>query len=52
MVFKKPIFIVLTAIVSLFAAESYFWGNVRMDGGGFVSAVIAHPKEEIGRAHV
>ena len=46
MVFKKPIFIVLTAIVSLFAAESYFWGNVRMDGGGFVSAVLAHPKEE------
>lgn len=44
--FKKSVFLVLTAFASLFAAESYFWGNARMDGGGFVSAVIAHPKEE------
>ena len=29
-----------------FAAEKYEWGNVRFDGGGFVSAVLFHPKEE------
>ena len=27
-------------------AEKYTWGNVRFDGGGFVSAVIFHPKVE------
>ena len=27
-------------------AEKYNWGNVRFDGGGFVSAVIFHPKAE------
>lgn len=27
-------------------AENYNWGNVRFDGGGFVSAVIFHPKAE------
>ena len=27
-------------------AEKYNWGNVRFDGGGFVSAVIFHPKVE------
>ena len=27
-------------------AENYEWGNVRFDGGGFVSAVIFHPKAE------
>ena len=32
--------------VSAFAAESYDWGNVRFDGGGFVSAVIFHPTEK------
>ena len=26
--------------------EKYTWGNVRFDGGGFVSAVIFHPKAE------
>ncbi|MCI5601062.1 MAG: 1,4-beta-glucanase [Hallerella porci] len=26
-----------------FAVESYEWGNVRFDGGGFVSSVIFHP---------
>ena len=29
-----------------FAVEKYEWGNVRFDGGGFVSAVIFHPKEK------
>ena len=29
-----------------FANEKYEWGNVRFDGGGFVSAVIFHPKQE------
>ena len=29
-----------------FAVEKYEWGNVRFDGGGFVSAVIFHPKQE------
>ena len=28
------------------AVEDYVWGNVRFDGGGFVSAVIFHPKSE------
>jgi len=28
------------------SAEKYEWGNVRFDGGGFVSAVIFHPKEK------
>ena len=27
-------------------AEKYEWGNVRFDGGGFVSAVMFHPKAE------
>ncbi len=43
---KSIIGIVAILSVSLFAQEPYSWGNVRMDGGGFVSAVIAHPKEE------
>lgn len=29
-----------------FAVEKYEWGNVRFDGGGFVSAVMFHPKEK------
>ena len=28
------------------AVEKYEWGNVRFDGGGFVSAVMFHPKEK------
>ncbi len=28
------------------ASENYTWGNVRFDGGGFVSAVIFHPNAE------
>lgn len=35
----------MCAAQTLFA-ESYDWGNVRFDGGGFVSAVIFHPKEK------
>jgi xyloglucan-specific exo-beta-1,4-glucanase len=31
---------------SIYANSSYSWGNVRMDGGGFVSAVIASPHQE------
>ena len=29
-----------------FAVDKYEWGNVRFDGGGFVSAVMFHPKEK------
>lgn len=38
--------IVLGLGLNSFAAENYTWGNVRFDGGGFVSAVIFHPKEK------
>lgn len=31
---------------SAFAAETYDWGNVRFDGGGFVSAVLPSTTEE------
>ena len=27
-------------------AEAYDWGNVRFDGGGFVSAILPHPTEK------
>src|SRR5574344_1057266 len=43
---KSIIGIVAILSVSLFAQEPYSWGNVRMDGGGFVSAVISHPNQE------
>ena len=36
----------VAAIAGLAQAENYNWGNVRFDGGGFVSAVIFHPKAE------
>ena len=36
----------VAAIAGLSQAENYNWGNVRFDGGGFVSAVIFHPKAE------
>ena len=36
----------VAAIAGLAQAEGYNWGNVRFDGGGFVSAVIFHPKAE------
>ena len=34
----------LTALATTASAEKYEWGNVRFDGGGFVSAVMFHPK--------
>jgi photosystem II stability/assembly factor-like uncharacterized protein len=34
----------LAALASTASAEKYEWGNVRFDGGGFVSAVMFHPK--------
>ena len=34
----------LATLASTASAEKYDWGNVRFDGGGFVSAVIFHPK--------
>ena len=34
------------ALATSVHAEKYDWGNVRFDGGGFVSAVIFHPKAE------
>lgn len=36
--------IVLGLGVGALAVENYQWGNVRFDGGGFVSAVIFHPQ--------
>ena len=36
----------VAAGAGLSQAENYNWGNVRFDGGGFVSAVIFHPKAE------
>ena len=36
----------LAAFAGFAQAENYDWGNVRFDGGGFVSAVIFHPKAE------
>jgi photosystem II stability/assembly factor-like uncharacterized protein len=35
------------AVLAVFAnAESYDWGNVRFDGGGFVSAILPHPGQK------
>ena len=36
----------LGTLVTAANAETYDWGNVRFDGGGFVSAVVFHPKAE------
>jgi hypothetical protein len=36
----------LAALATTANAEKYEWGNVRFDGGGFVSAVMFHPKAE------
>ena len=36
----------VAALLTPAQAENYNWGNVRFDGGGFVSAVIFHPKAE------
>ena len=43
---KMATLIGLGALVTSANAEKYDWGNVRFDGGGFVSAVIFHPKQE------
>ena len=46
----KNLTIISAMALGMFAtavnAEKYEWGNVRFDGGGFVSAVIFHPKAE------
>ncbi|MCQ2097830.1 MAG: T9SS type A sorting domain-containing protein [Fibrobacter sp.] len=51
--FGKIKMIGITSAATLFAglgvsanAEAYDWGNVRFDGGGFVSAVLPHPTEK------
>ena len=36
----------LTALASTANAEKYEWGNVRFDGGGFVSAIMPSPTVE------
>ncbi len=36
----------LLATIFAFSADTYTWGNVRMDGGGFVSAVIPSKQEK------
>lgn len=38
--------IVLGLGAGALAVENYQWGNVRFDGGGFVSAIIFHPQAE------
>lgn len=42
---KKTALIIAMGVLSAFA-ENYEWGNVRFDGGGFVNAVLFHPKQE------
>ncbi|MEE1068080.1 MAG: hypothetical protein UH678_06270, partial [Fibrobacteraceae bacterium] len=42
---KKLALILFFSFVAVFA-EKYEWGNVRFDGGGFVNAVLFHPKQE------
>ena len=39
-------FLTVAALLTPAQAENYNWGNVRFDGGGFVSAVIFHPNAE------
>lgn len=34
------LFVGVLGVIPVMAADTYSWGNVRMDGGGFVSAVI------------
>ena len=36
----------LTALATNVSAEKYEWGNVRFDGGGFVSAIMPSPTVE------
>lgn len=45
-VFKFASLVGLAALATTASAENYEWGNVRFDGGGFVSAIIFHPKAE------
>ena len=45
-VFTVASAVALGALATSANAEKYEWGNVRFDGGGFVSAVIFHPKAE------
>lgn len=44
--FKCLVLAALSVFSGVVAAENYVWGNVRFDGGGFVSAVVFHPKAE------
>lgn len=41
---KKLAWIVFSSLVGLASADNYTWKSVTMGGGGFVNAVIAHPK--------
>ncbi len=43
---KKLIILGLSLLATASMAEEYDWGNVRFDGGGFVSAVLPHPTEK------
>lgn len=43
---KKLIVLGLSLLATASMAEKYEWGNVRFDGGGFVSAVLPHPAEK------
>ena len=43
---KKVLFWALATLAAASYAEPYVWGNVRFEGGGFVSAVLPHPAVE------
>lgn len=40
---KIPFLLALLGFASISIAESYHWGNVAFEGGGFVSAILPHP---------
>ncbi len=40
------LFVGICAVIPAMALDAYSWGNVRLEGGGFVSAVIASPTVE------
>ena len=43
---KKILAFGISLLATASMAEEYEWGNVRFDGGGFVSAILPHPAEQ------
>ncbi len=43
---KKLFILGISMLAAASFAEKYDWGNVRFDGGGFVSAVVFHPTQK------